>query len=746
MSSTQATTSPIPRLMPKLWMALLALLLIAVPLVIGQQVTASITQDVGTARDVPNIKGLEDPENGQGGLFRWGGENVVMQFQQLGYPLYAVLYIQGVRTAGLPDAVIGAKSFDKDLGNYEVPRSPITIEYKLPIDELLVINPQITITSTLFRPAGDRRQLGVVFYRIEQRNGPGPSIPALEPAAALILSGLLVFFAVVRVSRRTRWALAITALWGIGIGLLNAFERPWLVFYCLDFLVPPLVVILSYAWFAGMWRRRHEPDTPEEDVEPPTLTSNPWPLAIAITAAALLVMLWHLVAPKEPPGNDPAHNVSWGVSFYQSLPWPLQVLGIVAVLGSLAWAYFSPYNVPEPQTSSESDEDSSLKTQNSKLPPWTPWVLALAGMALFTAFPVAFSEGDSAEWDTKIPKGAIWRERELLDFYIKVRLWRILQPIFSLPSEIYQLVAVIAGGAYMAGTALVARTLGRNRTESIFLIGAMVAIGNIIFFFRYVESYATVTTVSIFVLWACWSYAEGRLSFGSVGALATLAPFVHGSALWWGPMVAVAWLLRSFQRPQATRWRAALADLWEGIGVGAAISILIASVIIIDGYDWDRLSAGMGEMGGGDGRTMMPLFQIFTRFEHYTFFSWAHVGAVINEQLLTAPLAILTLLIISALAWKGVRKVAGRVPGMVALAVGSISIFFYSITWNPDLGPRDDWDLLGLPALPLTLLAAYLLLRIPDSKAKRIAMTAYLSVSAVHTGGWLLLHVLGITY
>ena len=142
----------------------------------------------------------------------------------------------------------------------------------------------------------------------------------------------------------------------------------------------------------------------------------------------------------------------------------------------------------------------------------------------------------------------------------------------------------------------------------------------------------------------------------------------------------------------------------------------------------------------------MPLFQISTRFEHYTFFSWAHLGAVINEQLLTAPLAILTLVIISALAWKGVRKVAGGVPGMVALAVGSISIFFYSITWNPDLGPRDDWDLLGLPALPLTLLAAYLLLRIPDSKAKRIAMTAYLSVSAVHTGGWLLLHVLGITY
>jgi len=32
-------------------------------------------------------------------------------------------------------------------------------------------------------------------------------------------------------------------------------------------------------------------------------------------------------------------------------------------------------------------------------------------------------------------------------------------------------------------------------------------------------------------------------------------------------------------------------------------------------------------------------------------------------------------------------------------------MFFYSISWNPDLGPRNDWDLLSLPALPLSLLA-----------------------------------------
>ena len=73
-------------------------------------------------------------------------------------------------------------------------------------------------------------------------------------------------------------------------------------------------------------------------------------------------------------------------------------------------------------------------------------------------------------------------------------------------------------------------------------------------------------------------------------------------------------------------------------------------------------------------------------------------------------------------------------------------MFFYSISWNPDLGPRNDWDLLALSALPLTMLAAYLLLHLPPSRARRLALVAYLSVSAVHAAAWVLLHVLGITY
>src|SRR4051812_47671912 len=156
---------------------LFAILLVAAPLLLGQQTTASVTQDLGSTPELFNVIGLEAPERGENGLFRWGDDNVSMQLQPLGYPLYAVLAIQGVRPDGEPEAQIGAISADKNLGTQIVPRSPITVEYKLPAAAILSINPQITVTSTTFQPPGDRRHLGVVYYRLEHRNGPCPCFP-----------------------------------------------------------------------------------------------------------------------------------------------------------------------------------------------------------------------------------------------------------------------------------------------------------------------------------------------------------------------------------------------------------------------------------------------------------------------------------------------------------------------------------------------------------------------------------------
>ncbi len=748
---------------------MIVLLAAIVPLLASQQVAATSTQDLGAPGDLNNVTGLKASEIGEDGTFRWGGDQVGIDLQPMGWPLYTTLYVQGVRPEGFPLAQVGAGANGKGLGVQEIPRNPSTLEYRLPVASLLNINPRIELTSTLFQPPGDARILGIVYYRIEERTGPGPSLPSLWPALPLILSVLLTYLAVSRLMVVVGWgsqagdrrlwsiALVLALVWGIGIGVLNAVERPWLVFYSWYIIVPPLVILLVVPWLSTLRSPMSRAVTiavSAEGKSQEALAEKAWPIALALTAASLLVLLWHLLAPAEPQVEDPTHNISWGVSFYTSLPWPFQVAGVALVIGSLAWAWFAPTAPIDTVQNNNLKQDSNYSIkQESSLGRWVGGaltnpsvVIPIVGMILFALLPVAYSEGDSNEFDTKIPKGAIWRERELIDFYVKVRLWRLLEWILPRPSQIYELVAVLAGGLYLAGAGLVGRTLGRSKTDALIIVGALAATGNILFFFRYIESYALVTALSVFVLWACWRYTEGKLSFGAVGALATLTPLVHGSALWWGPMVAAAWLLRARQYPPETRWRMALADLRDGVGVGLAIVLVVVSIMMIDAYDLERLQVGLGEMGGGDARTLLPLFTIETRFEHYAFFSWSHLGAVVQEQLLTAPMALLTLGIVAALAWRGVRQVAARTPAFVTLAVGAAGMLFYSITWNPDLGPRNDWDLLALPALPLTMMAIYLLLQLPRSKARRLALTAYLSMSGVHAAAWFLLHYLGIRY
>ena len=56
-----------------------ALLAVGLPLVLGQQTPARVTQDFGRSRELPNVTGLQAPEQGEDGPFRWGGEQVTMR-------------------------------------------------------------------------------------------------------------------------------------------------------------------------------------------------------------------------------------------------------------------------------------------------------------------------------------------------------------------------------------------------------------------------------------------------------------------------------------------------------------------------------------------------------------------------------------------------------------------------------------------------------------------------------------------
>jgi hypothetical protein len=737
----------------RLTRAFFVMLAFAVPILIAQQIPVSTIQDVGLSTTLTNITGLNKSESGEYGSFRWGGEQVIVHLQPLGVPMHVAVLVQGVRPEGEALARVGASSEGKSLGVQEIPRTQSSLNYRLPAISIFRIWPELTFTSTTFQPPQDDRQLGIAYYRIEQSSGSWPSVPSLWPALAWILCGLLLYLAVRAITGRFRPAFISVLGLGILLGILNGFARPWLVFYSWYFVVPPLLVLMLVPWLRDVLKQRQAAVAQQETVPQPSVQSptirNAWPIAITVAVLGLLVMLWHLLAPAEPAAFDATHNVSWGVSFYTKLPVLLQILGVVIVTAVMARALFSRV----PVESDASVQENGVDKRDRQFWKWFPWVLVFAGVLLFTFAPAMYSEGDSALFDRLIIKnnGAIWQEPELLDFFLKVKLYYLLSFVLSVPTQAFQIMAVVAGGIYLAGANVLGKVIGRTRTEALIFVAALISIGNVLFFFRYIENYALVSAVSLFVLWGCWQYVEGRMPFTTVCLIAAVAALVHGAGFWWGPMVLAAWFVRARKQPAASRWSWAGLELGKGTLTSIAVLVLVLGIIILDGYSFARLNTkvlepGVGIVGGNDTHIFVPFFSTETIAENYTYFSWSHLGAIIQEQVLTAPLALVTILSVLAFAWRDTLALFKTKPALIVLAVGTFSALLYSISWNPDLGPRDDWDLLALSAIPLTLLAVYLLLHLRRGTARRLALASYLSVSAVHTCAWVLLHILNIHY
>jgi hypothetical protein len=368
-------------------------------------------------------------------------------------------------------------------------------------------------------------------------------------------------------------------------------------------------------------------------------------------------------------------------------------------------------------------------------------------MLLFAIVPVAYSEGDSGLFIRLVNNGRLILEPEPLDYYLKLKLYRALDPVLALPTDAYQIVAVVGGGLYILAAVELGRVLGRGRSESFIVLAGLLAIANVLFFFRYIENYALLSAASLWVIWAAWQYIEGKVPFVVPAAISTITCLLHESGVVWLPMVLAAWILRARRQHPQERWRRrGLKEATYAALVSLALVALFVAIIALDGYMLAQFQAKIAELGGKGSGMFIPIVSTEGMPEPYAFFSWSHLGAVNQEQALAALMALPTIVAILLLAWKEMHTLVRQRPALLTLFLGAGVALIYSLVWNPDLGPRNDWDLLALPALPLTALAVYLLLQLPDGKPKRLALTAYLSLAFVHTLGWVILHTHGIHY
>ncbi len=676
--------------------------------------------------------------------------------------------------------------------------------------QALLSSLDLQLQTPTFKYGSDPRELGVVLIGVEASSGaesPKPAIPNGVVLWQTLLGALILFGAGRAAGWRGTSALIATCAAVAVMALMFALDRERYAQWTWVWLVVAIVALaLGSYWrqltfFAARSvsaiRQGTLPGGNELRIakyeEPGQSAMRPLPalLPALLVFAALAISLLHPLIALLPRDiidttsfSTDYTNFSWGLAYYTTLPAWLAWGGIALVfifaipqvnrrvtgwLSSL-WGYVAK-RLEGNDTQSAVGASQIRNPQSAIRNPYALLVVAgLSTVALLWLLRARGSMGDSSELLAKIAAGSMWREREPLDYYIHFKLFQTLAGLGVTPLEVYQWVSVLAGGLLVVGIVLVACLLAPPGRRWL-VAGLGLATGNLLLFAGYVESYTLDTLGLVWFLVACLLYLRGSAPPAVPAFVLAVTMWLHPQTSFLLPALLVALLLKQ------ESWAARVKEAGVMLATALSVSMVVATIFLIEGYSWERWQIARTELGGIDPGTFKPLFQTTGPHEYYPIFSLAHLGAIIQEQLRLAPLAlIICLAVLLSRRWIVSRQPATTGPAstptvqptsaIAVLAAAAISTFAFSITWNPDLGASSDWDLLSLCGIPLSLLAGTLLVRVwPGKSAIRNPQSAIpvpipipytstlaycgsvlVAAAAWHTLSWLLANALALPY
>lgn len=372
--------------------------------------------------------------------------------------------------------------------------------------------------------------------------------------------------------------------------------------------------------------------------------------------------------------------------------------------------------------------------------------LALAALAfvLFQLQP-ARNYGDSFRLVKFVDSGAVFHKRAPLSLATWQLVHQLTGPSLGLTAkEVIQWTSSIAGAFGFWAILLFSRLLAGGRpilAATVFCSIATVA--TVQLFFGYVEHYATSTACCLWFLYLGSRALLARRGMLPAAAMATLAMGVHLGMLSMLPALAyLAWEchLRGNRGRQLLRRALSL----------STVTLLPAVILFFTVVSVGYLRAHERGFGGGDGIMFVPLWEL-RGSSQYLFLRPAHLLAVLNLQLLVAPMALLTSLVVGVNSFLGdpidrdetvdrddATDRHSRV--FMFLALAAAGFFGLTVVFNPDLGPRNDWDLFSPVGLLLSCLAAAIVVRRFERQPERAChlLLFIASVNLCRTIPWLL--------
>jgi tetratricopeptide (TPR) repeat protein len=151
--------------------------------------------------------------------------------------------------------------------------------------------------------------------------------------------------------------------------------------------------------------------------------------------------------------------------------------------------------------------------------------------------------------------------------------------------------------------------------------------------------------------------------------------------------------------------------------------VVAAALFVATGFDVAKL------WGAPQGAGMLPLAGDLGMRAAYPLLSGAHAFDVLNEILLVAPAALLSLAL-------GLRA-DGRAVAVFLATAAAGSILFLCVA-NPEVGFFRDWDAFSFAAVPLLAWTAVSVAgRVTDQATLAHAAILLVGASALHTAAWL---------
>lgn len=490
-------------------------------------------------------------------------------------------------------------------------------------------------------------------------------------------------------------------------------------------------------------------------------------IVVALNLAALALLALHLLVRQQPASAGPiplpteAESAWWGMWFMTLLPAWVVLAGATAVgMAVVTGLFFALRPLSAPTVAPERSEG---------------WIFVVAALLLasFILFPIVHTRwGDAYLISTAIayPEESLrlthsWQAP--LDLFLHSQVWlRWGELIEDLPwnyvggmpqgqpsgAVVYRLLSPIAGALFLAGVLgfAFARKLGAAWIP--FLLIA--SLGTIQLFFGYIENYSFAAAGVMIYLWLGVRVLHGRSPLWlAATALAVtnalhpstivLAPslFVLGWLLWrWRNKLASADVYGEVQSAELRRMaKEPATNSFLRVAAQIVLPMLFVGAAVFVWMEWS--GHGLAALletdrpGGSDARWFVPLWEVSTRWEQYTMFSWAHLRDFLNEQTLIAPVVLPALLLLW-LGGAGAKKL-WRGEGAFLMTASFFYLLFVWV-WNPDYGGQRDWDLFSLSAIPLAALTAWMGTRVLLHRRLLWAgLGALILLQALHTAAWI---------